>query len=125
MMILDELKKVYNKGFSRGFYLKLPTSDDFSKNENSSANESKEFLGKIYHYYPKINVGLIKINTGKLKINDEIYIIGKTSGVLRHKVTSMQIEHKDVFEVKKNDNVGIKLPLVRKGDEIYRIVKKN
>lgn len=122
---LEELEKVYNKGFSSGFYLKMPTSDDLSTTENSSAKESKEFIGKIYHYYNNINVGLMKINSGKIRSGDEILIIGKYTGVQRHKIESMQIEHKDVIEAKKGDNVGIRLPLCRKNDEIYKIIKKS
>ena len=121
---MEELNKVYNKGFSSGFYLKSPTPDDFSKSENSSAKESKEFLGKIYHYYDKIGVGLLKLNTGKLKINDEILIIGKTTGVIRTKIKSMETNHKQIQEAKKGDNIGIIMPKCRKGDEIYRIIKK-
>ena len=121
---LEELNKVYNKGFSSGFYLGVPTNDEYSKNENSSAKESKEFLGKILHYYDKISVGLLRLNTGKLRTGDEVLIIGKTTGVLRHKVESMEINHKKVSEVKKGEDVGILLPFCRKGDEVYRVVKK-
>jgi len=121
---LKELKKVYNKGFSSGFYLGLPTSDDFSKVEHSSATQSKKFIGKIEHYYPKIKVGLLKLNNGPLKIKDEILIIGKTTGLLHDKIKSMQIEHKEVKIVKKGEKVGIKLPKCRKGDEIYLVVRK-
>jgi len=121
---LDELNKVYNKGFSSGFYLKLPTSDDFSKSEDSSAMQSKQFIGKINHYYPKISVGLLKLNTGKLKINDEIMIIGKTTGVIKTKIQSMEINHKPITKAEKGQDVGIKLPLCRKNDELYKIIKR-
>ncbi|MDD5191620.1 MAG: U32 family peptidase [Candidatus Nanoarchaeia archaeon] len=122
---LKELSKVYNKGFSSGFYLKLPTSDDFSKTEDSSSTQSKQFIGKINHYYPKVEVGLIKLNTGKLKVGDEILIIGKTTGVLKHKIQSMESHHKQITEAKKGEEIGIKLPLCRKNDELYKVIKKN
>lgn len=121
---LNELNKVYNKGFSPGFYLKMPTSDDFSNSEDSSSKQSKQFIGKISHYYPKIEVGLLKLNNGKLKIGDEIIIIGNTTGVLKYKIESMEINHKQIEEAKKGDEIGIKLPLCRKNDELYKIVKK-
>jgi U32 family peptidase len=121
---LEELKKVYNKGFSSGFFLGVPTNDDFSKNENSSSTQTKEFIGKILHYYPKINVGLLKINTGKLRLGDEIIILGKTTGTVRGIVDSMEIEHKRVNEAKKGDIIGVSLPFCRKGDELYRVIKK-
>jgi len=121
---LNELNKVYNKGFSSGFYLKIPTSDDFSKSEDSSAKQSKQFIGKIKHYYPKINVGLLKLNTGILKIGEEIMIIGKITGVLKHKIISMQMNHKPIEKAVKGDEIGIKIPFCRKNDELYKVVKK-
>ncbi len=102
----------------------MPTSDDFSKSEDSSSTQSKQFIGKIKHYYPEINVGLLKLNTGSLKINDEIMIIGKTTGVINTKIESMEINHKQINEAKKGDEIGIKLPFCRKNDELYKIVKK-
>jgi U32 family peptidase len=121
---IRELEKVYNKGFSSGFYLGTPTNDDYSCNENSSATQTKEFIGKIIHYYPKINVGLLKINTGKLKAHDEIIILGNTTGIARGKVESMEIEHKKIEEAVKGQVVGIKIPKCRKGDDLYRVVKR-
>jgi len=120
---LKELQKVYNKGFSSGFYIKMPTSDDFSDVQNSKATQKKQFIGKISHYYKKINVGLLKINTGNLKLNDNILIIGKTTGLKRHQIKSMQINHKLVKKARKGEEVGIKMPFCRKGDEIYLIIK--
>lgn len=121
---LNELNKVYNKGFSSGFLLKMPTSDDFSKSEDSSSTQSKQFIGKINHYYTKIGVGLLKLNTGSLKVGDEIMIVGKTTGVLKHKIESMEEHHKQIGEAKKGEEVGIKLPLCRKNDELYKVIKK-
>lgn len=121
---INELKKVYNKGFSSGFVLKTPTSDDFSKSEHSSATQSKKFIGKITHYYPKLGVASLYLNAGTLKLEDNIFIIGKTTGIIKHKIISMQINKKIVRKVKKSQDVAIKLPLCRKGDEVYKIVKK-
>ena len=121
---LEELNKVYNKGFSEGFYFKPPTADSFSKSEHSSAKQSKKFIGKIQHYYNKIGVALLHLNNGPLQLNDEIYIIGKTTGITSHKITSMQINHKEVKTVKKGQDIGIKLPFCRKNDEVYKIVKR-
>ena len=124
LRLLGELKKVYNRGFSSGFYLKSPTSDDFSSSENGEGTEKKEFIGKIEKYWPKIQVGALKLNSGKIKIGDEVYIIGDKTGVLRIKVESMEINHKKVKEVKKGQKVGIKLPECRKNDDVYLIKKK-
>ncbi|MFA5174535.1 MAG: U32 family peptidase [Candidatus Pacearchaeota archaeon] len=121
---IEELNQVYTKGFSSGFYLGTPTSDDFSDVEHSKAKQSKQFIGKIQHYYKEIGVGLLKLNSGNLKLGDEIYIIGKTTGIIKHKISSMQINHKEIIEVKKGKEVGIQLPFCRKNDEVYKIIKK-
>jgi len=121
---INELKKVYNKGFSSGFILKIPTSDDFSKSEHSSATQSKKFIGKITHYYPKLEVASLHLNAGTLKLEDNIFIIGKTTGIIKHKIISMQINKKIVRKVKKSQDVAIKLPKCRTGDEVYKVVKK-
>ena len=121
---LKELKKVYNREFSSGFFLTLPTSDDFSTIEHSAATEKKHFVGKVSHYFPKIKVATIKLVSG-LKVGDEVLIIGKTTGLKKSKVQSMEIKNKPVQRGKKRDEIGIKLPQVRKNDEVYIIKTKN
>jgi len=121
---ITELNKVYNKGFSSGFLIKTPTSDDFSDVENSKATQKKKFIGKINHYYPKIKVAQLKLNNGPLKLGDEILIIGKTTGLIKHKITSMQIKNKPIKIAKKTQEIAIKLPKCKKADELYLIVKR-
>ncbi len=122
--IVVELKKVYNKGFSSGFLFKSPTSDDFSKVEHSNATHSKMFIGKVTHYYGRIGVALVKVNNGGLILKDDILVMGKTTPLIRCQIESMEIENKEVKRVKKGQEVGIKLPLCRKGDEVYKIIKR-
>ncbi len=122
---LEELKKVYNRGFSSGFYLGVPTSDDFSKADTGEQTETKVFLGKINKYWRNISVGAVEISSGQLKVGDEIYVIGNKTGCKRIKIENMQINNKDVSEVRKGQEVGIKLLDCREGDEVYLIRNKN
>jgi putative protease len=121
---LKELKKVYNKEFSSGFFLGIPTSDDFSKEENSSATHKKEFIGNIYHYFPNAGVAAIRMSSGKIKIGDELLILGDKTGVVKHIVERIEVERKQVTEATKGMEVGIKMPGVRKGDKVYLVVEK-
>ena len=122
---IEELKKVYNRGFSSGFYIKTPTADDFSNSENGEGSEFKEFVGKIEKYWPKIGVAALKLNSGKLKIGDEVYIIGNSTGISRAKIKSMEINHKPVQKAEKSQAVGVKLPKCRQGDDVYLIKSRN
>jgi putative protease len=117
---LEELKKVYNKGFSSGFYIGLPTSNDFAKTENNASNEKKHFIGKINHYFPKINVATIKL-VSELSVGDKIVVIGKTTGLINSKIERIEIRHNSVKKALKGQEVGIKLPAVKKNDEVYKI----
>ncbi|MBT4135285.1 U32 family peptidase [archaeon] len=121
---IQELNKVYNKGFSSGFYFKEPGKESFSKNEHSSATQSKQFIGKISHYYPKINVALLTLNNGPLRIGDEIIILGKTTGIVKSKIKDMEIEHKPIKIARKKETIAIKLPKCRKNDMLYKVIKK-
>ncbi|MFH1152153.1 MAG: peptidase U32 family protein [Nanoarchaeota archaeon] len=120
--LVEELKKVYNREFSSGFYLGAPTSDDFSKVEHSAAKERKHFVGKVTHYYPKVGVAKIMLSSN-LKVGDNIIIIGKTTGIEKSKIKRIEIENKPIQQGKKGEEVGVKLPEVRKGDEVYKIVE--
>lgn len=121
---LEELKEVYNKGFSFGFYLGLPTADDFSKVEHSEATEKKHFIGKVTHYYPKISVAEIKL-VSDIKLNDKICIIGKTTGVLNTSISSLEMKNKPIKSARKSQEIAIKVPnRVRKNDEVY-LIKNN
>ena len=115
------LKKVYNRGFSSGFYLGVPTNDDFSSSEHGEQTEKKIFVGRVKKYWPKIGVAHVELLAGKLKLGDEIYIIGKETGLIRTKIESMEINNEKVKVVKKSQEAGIKLPKCRRGDEIYLI----
>ncbi len=119
---IRELGRIYNKGYSSGFYLKMPTADDFAKMEHNASSEKKHFVGKITHYFDKASVAAVKL-VSELKIGDRIVIIGNTTGIVHSKVDSMQINRKAVKKAGKGKEIGIKLPRVRKNDEVYLIKK--
>jgi putative protease len=118
---MNELKKVFNRDFSSGFFMGKPTPNDFSKVEHSSATEKKEFIGNVIHYFSKVEVATIKLSA-TIKIGDKIAVIGKTTGIEEFLIRSMEIENKQVKVAKKGGEVGIKIPRIRKNDEVYRII---
>jgi U32 family peptidase len=120
---IKELESVYNKGFSFGFYFGIPTSDDFSNAEHSHSQEVRHFVGKVIHYYPKLQVASLEL-VSELKLGDKIIVVGKTTGLVNSVVQTMEINNKKVNSGKKGQEVGIKLPLVRKNDEVYVIKKR-
>jgi len=121
---LQELEKVYNRGFSSGFYLGTPTSDDWASEENNLAKEKKHFVGKVIHCFEKIGVVAIKVSS-EFKVGDEICFIGPQTGIVKMKVERMEINKKPIKIAKKEMVVGIKVPsIVKVNDEVY-VVKGN
>jgi len=118
--LVKNLRKVYNKSFSRGFYFGVPTGDDFSKVKDSSAEMKKIEAGRVVNYYKNKGVMVVKVLSGKLKLGDDILVIGSTTGVVNERVESMEIEHENVKEVGKGNLVAVKVgKLVRENDMVY------
>jgi putative protease len=120
---LGRLKKVYNRGFSSGFYLKMPTADDFSFSENGEQEESKEFVGRVEKYWPRSEAASVKICGGRLKTGDEVYLISDDRPIERVLIESIEFEGKKVDSATKGMEVGVKLPVCSKGTEVYLIKK--
>jgi putative protease len=86
----------------------------------AEAEGDKQLVGKITHYFTKIGVAVIDLEA-PLKVGDTISIEGATSN-FKQKVTSMQVEHKEVESAKKGDSIGMKVKdRVRGGDNVYKV----
>ena len=119
--LMDELKTVYNRKLSSGFYLGLPTADDITDIYGSEATKKKIAIGQIINYYNKKSVAVIELKHN-IKLNDNILIIGNTTGVVKQKVTSMEILNKKVNHAEKGQSVAILTSnIVRKRDKVYLI----
>ncbi len=83
---------------------------------------AEEQIGKISHYFGKIQVAAIELTEGSFAVGDTIHIKGHTTD-LREPIKSIQIEHEQVQEAKKGDSIGIKVSdHVREHDVVYKVV---
>jgi len=77
-------------------------------------------IGKITHYYDKINVAVVEL-TGDLKLNDTIKIIGH-GNEFTQQVDSIQIEHEKLEEAHKDQEIGLHVDQpVKEGDAVFKI----
>jgi U32 family peptidase len=120
--LMKDLEKVYNRKFSSGFYLGLPTPRDFSDVEHSASSKKKIFVGKIKNYLKNIGVAIISTKED-LEVGNELCVIGKTTGIENFSLESLEVKKHKRTSTKKGEEVAIKMPLARKNDEIYKIVK--
>jgi putative protease len=120
---LEELKKVYNRGFSSGFYFNTPSSEEYAVNYGSIATTKKEYIGKVINYFKKPRAAYIQIESGKLEVGDNVLIIGKTSGVIELKLDRMMEEELEVDEARKGKRISfICEQQVRPHDMVYKVV---
>lgn len=76
-------------------------------------------IGKVVHYYDKLSVAIIDLEKGGLKVGDEVKF-KRGDEEFAQKIESLQVDHKDVTEVKKGDSFGIKVDKPTKpGTQVY------
>jgi putative protease len=118
--MLEELKQVYNRGFSRGFYFGKPSSEDYAGIYGSKATTKKVYCGKVLNYYKKQNVAHMLVESGTINNNDGLLIIGETTGVVEIKLESMLRNDEPSEQAEKGDEITFKCAeLVRPGDKVY------
>lgn len=83
----------------------------------------EEEIGKITHYFSKINVGVIEMTSGILRVGDTIHIKGHTTDFYQ-RVQSMQVEHNPVESVKPGESAGMKVESpVREQDLVLKVTE--
>jgi len=116
------LGTVFNRGLSEGFYRGKAWSH-WSGVGGSKATETKEFVGPVTRYYPKLNVAEILVQASELEEGQEVIFIGKTTGVHRQKSEDFIVNEKPVKISKQGDELTFKVSKrVREGDKMYRVI---
>jgi len=83
----------------------------------------EEEIGRITHYFSKINVGVLELTKRKLQVGDTIHIKGHTTDFYQ-KVDSMQVEHKPVDVAQPGEPVGLKVENpVREHDLVFKVTE--
>lgn len=79
--------------------------------------------GVISHYYSHLGVAAVVLE-GDLIVGDTIHIKGHTTDFTQ-KVESIQLEHKDINQAKKGEDVGIKVKEhTREHDVVYKVIEE-
>ncbi|MBS3819310.1 hypothetical protein KGY73_07385 [bacterium] len=83
----------------------------------------EEEVGKISHFFSKINVGVMQLEKGGVRIGDRIHIKGATTDFYQ-KIESMQVEHEPVEKAEKGMEVGLKVEgPVRENDTVFKVTE--
>lgn len=118
---IEDLKKVFNRGFDTGFYFQRP----FEISSENQAEYLKKDIAKVVNYYSKISVAELQL-WDDLAIGDEIMIQGPTTGSITQIIDSMEIEGEFVEFASKNQNVAVAIDeKVRPNDFVYKLIEND
>ena len=126
LILVKELEKVFNRGFTTNFFLGTPTNDSWTKFYGSSATEKKIKVGKVINYYAKKGIASIQIEQEPINQDDKIFFSGPTTGYLESEIGEMWINEKPANKSKRGDEVTFEVKKkVRTSDTVYKIVKRD
>ena len=92
---MKRLRSVYNRDFWDGYYLGR-TMGEWTERYGSQATRVKQYVGKITNYFTKLQVAEVLIETNSLSLQDEILIIGPTTGVYEAELSEIRLNLKPV-----------------------------
>lgn len=77
-------------------------------------------VGQITHFYGKLGVGIVKLSA-PVKVGDTLHFLGSSTDFTQT-VGSLEVDHQNMEQAKKGEEVGIKVDQrVREGDEVYLV----
>ncbi|WP_159022037.1 peptidase U32 family protein [Formosa sp. L2A11] len=120
---MQELEKVYNRGFWSGYYLGQKLGE-WSNGSGSHATQKKVYIGKGTHFYPKAQIGEFKIEAFDVTVGDTILVTGPTTGAQEMKVEELMANDVKSEKGSKGDMVTMPLKFrIRPSDKLYKIVE--
>ena len=118
------LSSVFNRGFWDGYYLGQRLGE-WSEVYGSEATTKKTYIGKCTNYFDKIGVAEFLIEARELAVNDEILIIGPTTGVVETTVKEIRVDLKNIDKSVKGEKCSLPVDqLVRRSDKLYKMIRK-
>lgn len=120
----NELSKVYNRGFSTGFYFGMPGEESYADKYGSRATTRKVYVGKVLNYFGNKKIAHVRLIAAGMSKDDNLYIIGKSTGVVETKINSMMKDDNFVESAEKGDEVTFKCEeKIRSNDQVYKIIQ--
>jgi hypothetical protein len=78
-------------------------------------------VGRITHYFGKVQVAVIELTDGSLAVGDTVRIKGHTSDFTQ-RIDSMQIDRVDVPSATKGQAIGVRVAQpARVGDDVFKV----
>jgi putative protease len=120
--LMDEVAKVYNRGFSDGFLFGRPGPQGWTDRYGSKATQKKMYVGKVLNYYTDKQVVHVRIEAEPVAVGDAMQIHGPTTGVIDIDTSALRSDDGKVIELANRCDITIPCAVkVRKNDKVYVI----
>ena len=119
----EELARVYNRGFSNGFYFGRPARA-WAKYHGSEATETKIYIGIVRKYFPKAGVAEILVHAPRgLETGETLSIQGPASGLVTVPDAAFHLDEAPADRAGQGDLFTVKCGRVRRNDKVYVLTK--
>ena len=120
--LMPSLEKVYNRGFSSGYY--LGQKQGWAAVDGTKATRHKQKVGTLDHVFPKAGIVSVECCAGNLKVGDEYVIIGHTTGAVTGIVKELRVESEGQVSSPESVQRGMVFTMphvgdARPGDQLY------
>ena len=117
---ITQLGRVFNRGFSSGFYMGRPI--DQWTGGGSESTVKKEVVGIVTNYFAKVNAAEVLVQASGFELGDTLRIQGPTTGNLEFDVSSIQIDGESVSQCERGRHIAIAVPdRVRRNDRVFLV----
>lgn len=121
----QRLSKVFNRGFWDGYYLGQRLGE-WSHVYGSAATHKKVYLGKVTNYFAKLNVAEFLLESHTLSTDEDVLILGPTTGAQEFKVDEIRVDLQPVDFAQKGDRFSMKVnDRVRRNDKLFKWVESS
>jgi putative protease len=121
--LVAELERVYNRGFSNGFYFGRPAGD-WARHHGSIATETKAYVGIVRKYFPKAGVAEILVHSRGLMAGETLSIQGPATGLVTVPDGEFHLDDAPAAAIGQGDTFTVRCGRVRKNDKVYALSKK-
>lgn len=119
----EELKKVYNRGFSKGFFFGKP-ADAWARTSGSVATETKSYVGVVRKYFPKAGVAEILVHGPSIESGETLSIQGPATGLVTVPHAELHLDGAPAQRIEQGELFSVRCDRVRKNDKVYVLTKK-
>ena len=96
---------------------------EWTNRYGSQATKTKIYVGRVTNYFNKLKVAEIYIESGSIQLDNEILIIGPTTGVYEDKVREIRVNLASTSVAEKGMSCSIPTnEIVRRNDKVYILI---